>query len=301
MADAEALLAGLRDLPDVQLSGLVLNERGFERAAATERAARDDLCDRGDRDLQPAQPGLDDRRERRELAQYRAAGARGGAAALRHDRGGVRLPFRRRSAGRAGGRSGASDRRCRRGRDLAGRHDRRGGAARCRGAVCRGRRGSARHSRCAPISTTRATPAMPMPTPPSAAACEALDSSLGGIGGCPFAPGSVGNIATEDLVYMLDRSEVETGARWQAARGFAVAAGAARAAPSSLVKEVSVFPKVDAQHSGSGSIIAPRSSMWAKSSLSPAARHERLCAGMASPAARHWRALRILSNDRVRI
>ncbi len=36
MADAEALLAGLRDLAGVQLSGLVLNERGFDRAVATD-------------------------------------------------------------------------------------------------------------------------------------------------------------------------------------------------------------------------------------------------------------------------
>jgi hydroxymethylglutaryl-CoA lyase len=38
-----------------------------------------------------------------------------------------------------------------------------------------------------------------------------LDSSLGGIGGCPFAPAATGNIATEDLVYMLDRSGCATG------------------------------------------------------------------------------------------
>jgi hydroxymethylglutaryl-CoA lyase len=38
-----------------------------------------------------------------------------------------------------------------------------------------------------------------------------LDSSLGGIGGCPFAPKATGNIATEDLVYLLERSGVSTG------------------------------------------------------------------------------------------
>lgn len=35
-----------------------------------------------------------------------------------------------------------------------------------------------------------------------------LDASIGGIGGCPFAPNATGNIATEDLVYMLDRMGV---------------------------------------------------------------------------------------------
>lgn len=39
----------------------------------------------------------------------------------------------------------------------------------------------------------------------------ALDASAGGIGGCPFAPRATGNIATEDLAYLLDRSGVETG------------------------------------------------------------------------------------------
>ena len=36
-----------------------------------------------------------------------------------------------------------------------------------------------------------------------------LDSSLGGLGGCPFAPKATGNIATEDLVNLLDRSGIE--------------------------------------------------------------------------------------------
>jgi isopropylmalate/homocitrate/citramalate synthase len=38
-----------------------------------------------------------------------------------------------------------------------------------------------------------------------------LDASVGGIGGCPFAPRATGNIATEDLVYMLHGEGVETG------------------------------------------------------------------------------------------
>jgi hydroxymethylglutaryl-CoA lyase len=39
----------------------------------------------------------------------------------------------------------------------------------------------------------------------------ALDASIGGIGGCPFAPAATGNIASEDLLYMLERSGVKTG------------------------------------------------------------------------------------------
>jgi isopropylmalate/homocitrate/citramalate synthase len=38
-----------------------------------------------------------------------------------------------------------------------------------------------------------------------------LDSSAGGVGGCPFAPAATGNIATEDLVYLLDRMGIRTG------------------------------------------------------------------------------------------
>jgi hydroxymethylglutaryl-CoA lyase len=38
-----------------------------------------------------------------------------------------------------------------------------------------------------------------------------LDASLGGLGGCPFAPAATGNIPTEDLVYMLGRMGIETG------------------------------------------------------------------------------------------
>ena len=38
-----------------------------------------------------------------------------------------------------------------------------------------------------------------------------FDASLGGLGGCPFAPRATGNIATEDLIYMMGRSGVETG------------------------------------------------------------------------------------------
>jgi hydroxymethylglutaryl-CoA lyase len=43
------------------------------------------------------------------------------------------------------------------------------------------------------------------------AGADVLDSSCGGIGGCPFAPAATGNIATEDLVYMLERAGFDTG------------------------------------------------------------------------------------------
>lgn len=40
---------------------------------------------------------------------------------------------------------------------------------------------------------------------------ESFDSSLGGLGGCPYAPAATGNVATEDVVYMLHRMGVRTG------------------------------------------------------------------------------------------
>ena len=43
------------------------------------------------------------------------------------------------------------------------------------------------------------------------AGIDILDASVGGIGGCPFAPGATGNVATEDLVYMLERAGFSTG------------------------------------------------------------------------------------------
>jgi len=43
------------------------------------------------------------------------------------------------------------------------------------------------------------------------AGADVLDASCGGIGGCPFAPAATGNVATEDLVYMLERAGFDTG------------------------------------------------------------------------------------------
>jgi hydroxymethylglutaryl-CoA lyase len=56
-----------------------------------------------------------------------------------------------------------------------------------------------------------------------------FDSSTGGTGGCPYAPGAAGNLATEDLVYLLDGMGIEHGVRLggtlQAARFIAAALG----------------------------------------------------------------------------
>ena len=76
------------------------------------------------------------------------------------------------------------------------------------------------------------------------AGIDVLDASVGGIGGCPFAPGATGNIATEDLVYMLARGGFETGYDLDAliatARWIGEAIG--RPAPSALSR-AGGFPK----------------------------------------------------------
>lgn len=65
-----------------------------------------------------------------------------------------------------------------------------------------------------------------------------LDSSVGGLGGCPFAPGATGNIATEDLVYLLGDSGIDVDVDLQAA---IAAAGVAKSLvghdlPSALLR-----------------------------------------------------------------
>ena len=63
----------------------------------------------------------------------------------------------------------------------------------------------------ASTGTTPATPASRTRYAALEAGVTTLDASVGGLGGCPFAPRATGNIATEDLVYMLEGDGVETG------------------------------------------------------------------------------------------
>lgn len=77
------------------------------------------------------------------------------------------------------------------------------------------------------------------------AGVDILDASVGGIGGCPFAPGATGNVATEDLVYMLERAGYSTGydlnALIETARWIGEKIG--RPAPSALSR-AGPWPKV---------------------------------------------------------
>lgn len=56
------------------------------------------------------------------------------------------------------------------------------------------------------------------------AGCKFFDASIGGLGGCPYAPGATGNISTEDLVHMLDDMGIETGIDLERLIGAAVIA-----------------------------------------------------------------------------
>ena len=145
------------------------------------------------------------------MATDGAAGQGGRAAHHADDRRRVRLPVRGRGRARAGRRRAA--------------------ASACRRSPTRWRWPTRSASACRPRSARWPTwPRTPRPGIPlrwhfhntrntgyanAITAVErgaaALDASAGGIGGCPFAPAATGNIATEDLLYLLHRSGVQTG------------------------------------------------------------------------------------------
>ena len=74
---------------------------------------------------------------------------------------------------------------------------------------------------------------------------DTLDASIGGIGGCPFAPAATGNIATEDLVYMLERgghrTEIELAELLATSHWLS---GALNRELPAMVSKAGLFPKV---------------------------------------------------------
>lgn len=75
------------------------------------------------------------------------------------------------------------------------------------------------------------------------AGATAIDASVGGIGGCPFAPRATGNVATEDVLYLLDHSGFSTGVNIEAVIGIANWCGTAlgRQVPG-MVSRAGNFP-----------------------------------------------------------
>jgi hydroxymethylglutaryl-CoA lyase len=84
------------------------------------------------------------------------------------------------------------------------------------------------------------------------AGVEVLDASMGGIGGCPFAPAATGNIATEDLVYLLSRSGISTGMDLDALSSGAVWVGEqlGKQVPG-LLSRAGAFPLASSEAQGS--------------------------------------------------
>ena len=85
------------------------------------------------------------------------------------------------------------------------------------------------------------------------AGVASLDASIGGIGGCPFAPAATGNIPTDDLLYMLDRSGVQTGVSLdkiiETSNWLQEQLG--RDVPAMLPK-AGIFPQIAEQHRAAG-------------------------------------------------
>jgi isopropylmalate/homocitrate/citramalate synthase len=78
------------------------------------------------------------------------------------------------------------------------------------------------------------------------AGISTFDASCGGLGGCPYAPGASGNLATEDLIYMLDGLGVRTGVRLDGVMAASdyVAARVGRSLPSRVRAATSSSPTV---------------------------------------------------------
>lgn len=85
------------------------------------------------------------------------------------------------------------------------------------------------------------------------AGVASLDASIGGIGGCPFAPAATGNIPTDDLLYMLDRSGIHTGVSLEkiiaTSRWLQEQLG--RSTPAMLPK-AGMFPQITDKHRAAG-------------------------------------------------
>jgi hydroxymethylglutaryl-CoA lyase len=80
------------------------------------------------------------------------------------------------------------------------------------------------------------------------AGVNTLDASVGGVGGCPFAPNATGNVGTEDLVYMLSRAGYDTGIDLDKLIETALWLGEQRGkAVPSMVSKAGGFPKGTAQ------------------------------------------------------
>lgn len=210
MADAEAVCAGLPARDDVTYIGLVMNARGAERAVATQRINQLGLVVVATDQFAIANQGQD------------AAGLMDMAGAILRDTAGSSLTAQATIAAAFGcpyEGEVAEARVIAMAEALAA-----AGAVEISLADTIGVANPAHVERL--VSAVRAAIA-PLPVrvhfhntrgtglanvwAAAVAGASVIDASIGGLGGCPFAPGAAGNVASEDVVYMLERAGVATG------------------------------------------------------------------------------------------
>ncbi|PZU50228.1 MAG: hydroxymethylglutaryl-CoA lyase [Sphingomonas sp.] len=215
MADGEAVIAALPDLPEVSYIGLCLNKRGVLRALATREGGRRGVDEAGcvvvasdsfgmRNQGQTIEEGIRENREMLRLAKE------GGLVPQVTVSAAFGCPFEghvppetvARLAGEMAD-AGAVEIAI---ADTIGV----GVPARVEDLVGRVREAAPRVRLRAHFHNTRGT-GIANAWAAWKAGVEVLDSSLGGLGGCPFAPRATGNISTEELVYLMDRSGVATG------------------------------------------------------------------------------------------
>ena len=211
LADADELMASLERRPGVRYPVLVPNERGLARAEA---AGVDAICvftaasepfTKANINMTIAE-SIDAFRPIVETAHGRGWWTRGYLSTA------FGCPYQGEVSEAAVVGRCPTAHRARRGRGLDRRHDRRrragGRSARRQRPARRGDRAS-NGWRC--TSTTRAARRSPTSARHSSLGIRCFDASTGGTGGCPYAPGAAGNLATEDLVYLLDREGMTHG------------------------------------------------------------------------------------------
>lgn len=220
MADAEAVVAGLPDRPDATYIGLVLNKRGYFRAAETRSGgkrgvdevgcvaiASDTFADRNQGQTRDESVAVS--KEILRLAKADGVSAQVTVSAA------FGCPFEGNIAPDIVTAMVA---------ELAEAEPREIALADTIGAGAPGQVDQLVRAACAaapgiPVRAhfhnTRGT-GIANAWAALAAGATVLDASVGGLGGCPFAPKATGNIATEDLVFMLERSGVQTGLRLDA-------------------------------------------------------------------------------------
>jgi isopropylmalate/homocitrate/citramalate synthase len=209
MADAEAVMARVPRRDDVSYAGLILNRKGLDRAVGAgvdevnvvvcvsdtfsgrnQNVTADEAMRWRARSSTPPGRRASPPRSRwrpRSAVRSRARSTRRG---WRSSPGAARTPACRSWASPTPSGSGRRDR------------------------SPTSRRGCATPSgscRCASTSTTPRNTGFANAYAAVAEGVDVLDASAGGIGGCPFAPKATGNIATDDLVYMLERMGHRTG------------------------------------------------------------------------------------------